>query len=62
METSIYRNVQLTLADSFKCSMAGSWTFLPEAFLVALIKSDKAEATSLTALINRTYNKEQKKC
>ena len=34
--------------------MAGSLTLLPEAFLVALIKSDRAEATSFTALIKRT--------
>jgi len=34
--------------------MAGSCTLLPDAFFVALIRSDRAEATSFTALINST--------
>ena len=34
--------------------MAGSETLFPEAFFVALIKSERAEATSFTALIRST--------
>ena len=44
----------LTLADSFKWCMAGSWIFFPEADFVDCIKSAKADATSLTALISMT--------
>ena len=47
----------LTLAESFRCSMAGSLTFFPDAFLVELIRSERAEATSFTAFINRTCGK-----
>ena len=35
--------------------MAGSLMLLPEADLVAWIRSPRAEATSLTELINITY-------
>jgi hypothetical protein len=43
-----------TLADSLRWFIEGSVMLLPEAALVAWIKSPKAEATSLTALISIT--------
>lgn len=46
--------VELTLALSFRPCMEGSLMGLPEASLVQLIKSPRAEATSLTALMTIT--------
>ena len=48
--------VEPTLAESRRVVMAGSCWDLPDAYLVALIKSPRAEATSFTALINSTYS------
>ena len=45
----------VTLADSLRANIAGSAIGLPAAFLVLPIKSDRADATSFTALINRTF-------
>lgn len=45
----------LTLAESLRCNMAGSLTGFPEAFFVALIRSERAEATSLTAFMSKTF-------
>merc|ERR1719266_2067307 len=43
-----------SFAESFKWCMAGSCMLFPDAALVDCIKSDKAEATSFTALISIT--------
>ena len=47
--------LNLTFAESFRWCIAGSCILFPEAAFVDCIKSDNAEATSLTALINITW-------
>ena len=48
--------VTMTLAESFSADIDGSLDGLPAAFLVQPISSDRAEATSFTEFINKTYN------
>jgi len=48
------KNVAKTLAVSFKLVIVGSCDDLPDAFLVARIRSLSADATSFTALISKT--------
>lgn len=47
--------IGLTLALSLRSCMEGSFIDLPEAALVQFIKSPRAEATSLTALMTITW-------